>query len=127
MIRPEIAISEAALDLARRLLALAEEQHAAAQAGDWIKALECGDRRAALVAAISRLDPATLDSAERDTMVEILARVQVYDEEVARLVRQARRATLAALGELDRSQAMALGYRRSNPVEPRAALLDEEA
>lgn len=127
MIRPEIAISEAALDLARRLLALAEEQHAAAQAGDWIKALECGDRRAALVAAISRLDLVTLDSAQRDTMVEILARVQAYDEEVARLVRQARQATLAALGELDRSQAMALGYRRSNSVEPRAALFDEEA
>ena len=127
MTRPEIAISEAALDLARRLLALAEEQHAAAKAGDWVKALECGDRRAALVAAIGRLDPATLDSAERDTMVEILARVQAYDEEVARLVRQARRATLAALGELDRSQAMALGYRRSNPIEPRATLFDEEA
>lgn len=127
MIRPKIAMSQAALDLARRLLSLAEEQHAAAQAGDWIRALECADHRAALVAAISRLDPATLDSAERDTMVEILARVQAHDEEVARLVRQARRATLTALSELDRSQAMAHGYRRSNPVEPRAALFDEEA
>ncbi|MCM8749725.1 flagellar protein FliT [Thermomicrobiaceae bacterium CFH 74404] len=126
MFRSKITMAQAALDLARHLLSLAEEQHAAAQAGDWIRALECADHRATLVAAIGRLDFATLDSAERDTLVDLLARVQAYDEEIARLVKQARRATLAALSELDRGQAMAHGYRRSNPVETRAALFDEE-
>ncbi len=127
MVRPETVFPEAALDLARRLLALAEEQRAAAEAGDWIRALECADQRAGVLTAIGRVDPAALDADEHAAMVDILARVQAHDEETAKLVRHARQATLVALGELDCSQAMARSYRRSSVAQQRAALVDDEA
>lgn len=116
-----------ALALVHRLLALAAEQRAAAEAGDWIRALDCADRRAHLVTEIARIDPAALDADEHAAMVDILARVQAHDEETAKLVRHARQATLVALGELDCSQAMARSYRRSSVAQQRAALVDDEA
>ncbi len=127
MVRSETVFPETALELARRLLALAEEQRAAAEAGDWIRALECADQRTGVLTAICRVDPAVLDADEHAAMVDILIRVQAHDEETAKLVRHARQVTLLALSELDCSQAMARSYRRSTIAQRRALLVDDEA
>jgi hypothetical protein len=127
MERPEMSGSLTALDLALRILALTEEQRAAAAADDWIRALDCADRRAELVMAIGSLDLAALDPCERNRLVEILARVQAHDEETVERARQARLATIEALDELGRRRVMARGYRRVTSLPWHRRLVDDQA
>lgn len=125
--QPGMSGSLTAVDLALRILELAEEQRAAAAAEDWIRALDCVDQRAELVAAIGALDLAALDPRERDRLVEILARVQAHDEETVARAREARLTVIASLDELNRHQVMASGYRRVISVQWNRPLVDDQA